>query len=696
MNKLKFLSWFALTVFSATAWAGTQEGPWSYFDYRTGKYDKTNSSYYARSYEDLNRQWWDEPSQWGDADGIGLTVEGKSGSKEKQCTYSLYHATVNVESFSRQRLNWTFKLGAGKRKHNSITSLYGGFTSLSVMVNTKVDCTENYSDGAGSTYRLGNPFKHTTEGKAYSGEATKTFYFDNSTGTTAAFKDNYLLLVHVITSGDNGKSDLHEWGAFKHVSMTWGYDYYKHITFNGNGATSGSMGKQTIENSGNLNANAFSRTGYTYDGWATSATGGKVYNNQASIAATSGDKGNVTLYAHWNANKYTVSFNQQSGTGGSGNITATYDANMPTVSVPTRTGYTFQGYFDAASGGTRYYNANGTSARTWNKASNATLYAQWTANTYTVNFNKQSGTGGSNSVTATYNANMPSATMPTRTGYTFNGYFDAASGGNQYYKANGTSARTWNKTANTTLYAQWTANQYTVTFDKQNGTGGSANVSATFDAAMPAATMPTRTGYTFQGYYDAQTGGNQYYKADGSSAKNWDKTANTTLYARWDAITYTITYDYAKGEGNNPATYNPDMATFQLAAPTRLGYTFLGWTGSNGDVPQPIVTIPTGSVGDKNYVAHWAIDPNTPVVYKDSLDNTAAQETVAFNRPEAPEVAGFTFVRWDVVEGPLSEGIKLQAVYAENQPSGAPKRQVGKFTLIRKGDKNEYILQTAK
>ena len=139
------------------------------------------------------------------------------------------------------------------------------------------------------------------------------------------------------------------------------------------------------------------------------------------------------------------------------------------------------------------------------------------------------------------------------------------------------------------------------------------------------------------------------------------------------------------------------MATFQLAAPTRLGYTFIGWTGSNGEVPQPIVQIATGSTGDKNYVAHWAINPSTNVVYLDSLNTIAAQETVAFNRPEAPEVAGFTFVRWDVVEGPLSEGIKLQAIYAENEPSGAPKKQVGKFTLIRKeGAENEYILQTAK
>jgi hypothetical protein len=108
------------------------------------------------------------------------------------------------------------------------------------------------------------------------------------------------------------------------------------------------------------------------------------------------------------------------------------------------------------------------------------------------------------------------------------------------------------------------------------------------------------------------------------------------------------------------------------------------------------VQIAKGSTGNKNYTAHWTLDPSTQVQYLDSLGQPVAQENVAFNRPEAPEVAGFTFVRWDVVEGPLSEGIKLQAIYAENEPSGAPKKQVGKFTLTRKGDTNEYILQTAK
>lgn len=72
-----------------------------------------------------------------------------------------------------------------------------------------------------------------------------------------------------------------------------------------------------------------------------------------------------------------------------------------------------------------------------------TLYAQWTAKTFTVTLNNQGATtAGTASVTATYDSAMPSATMPMRTGYTFNGYYDATSGGTQYYTASGASART--------------------------------------------------------------------------------------------------------------------------------------------------------------------------------------------------------------------------------------------------------------
>ncbi|MBN1324757.1 MAG: InlB B-repeat-containing protein, partial [Alphaproteobacteria bacterium] len=81
--------------------------------------------------------------------------------------------------------------------------------------------------------------------------------------------------------------------------------------------------------------------------------------------------------------------------------------------------------------------------------------------------------------------------------------------------------------------ASCTANTYTVTFDKQSGTGGSNSVIATYDSPMPAATMPTLINNTFSGYYDSTSGGTQYYTSSGVSARIWDKTSNTTLYAQW-------------------------------------------------------------------------------------------------------------------------------------------------------------------
>ena len=112
--------------------------------------------------------------------------------------------------------------------------------------------------------------------------------------------------------------------------------------------------------------------------------------------------------------------------------------------------------------------------------------------------------------------------------------------GNYYYENNASNCRV---TSCNTGYAPnasntaCVANTYTVTLNANNGTGGTPSVTATYNAAMPSATMPTRAGYTFAGYYDtnAATGGTQYYTAAGASARTWDKTAATILYARWSA-----------------------------------------------------------------------------------------------------------------------------------------------------------------
>ena len=162
------------------------------------------------------------------------------------------------------------------------------------------------------------------------------------------------------------------------------------VKFNGNGNTGGSMSNQTgiaYDSETTLTANAFTRTGYTFQGWATSqarADAGTVDRaNSAAHGNLSSTQGaTVNLYAVWQANTYTISFSQ-SGTGyGSGgqtaNKTATYDAAMPTtISLPTAaTGYAFMGYYDVLSPlGTQYYDASGNSAHNWDKTSNTTLYA---------------------------------------------------------------------------------------------------------------------------------------------------------------------------------------------------------------------------------------------------------------------------------------------------------------------------------
>ena len=302
----------------------------------------------------------------------------------------------------------------------------------------------------------------------------------------------------------------------------------------------------------------------------------------------SSDYSGCALSFYGQPNTYAVTLDRQSGNGGTSSVTATYDAAMPSATMPTRTGYTFGGYYTAVNGGgTQYYAATGASARNWDRTSATTLYAKWTVVTSTVTLDSQSGNGGTSSVTATYDAAMPSITVPTRTGYTFGGYYTTANGGGtQYYTATGASARNWDRTSATTLYAKWTAISSTVTLNMQSGSGGSSSVEATYGQAMPSITVPTRTGYAFGGYYAlANGGGVKYYNANGTSARNWDRSSATTLYAQWTAIKSTVALDWQSGSGGAPtvqATYGQAMTT-PIDLPRRTGYTFSGYyTAMNG------------------------------------------------------------------------------------------------------------------
>ena len=273
------------------------------------------------------------------------------------------------------------------------------------------------------------------------------------------------------------------------------------------------------------------RTGYDFVGWYTAPTGG------TKISASTVITGTVTYYAHWTAKKvyYKVTFNANGGTASESTRTVESGKQVGTLPTATRTGYTFAGWYTAKTGGTKI------SASTTVKG-NITYYAQWKGKTYQVTLDNQSATSaGSKSVTATYAKAMPAITVPTKTGYIFGGYFDKKDGaGTQYYKADGTSARTWNKTAAATLYAKWTVRKYSVSLDSQGADKpGTASVSVTYNAALPKITVPTKSGYTFGGYFDQKNGaGTKYYNSNGSGARNWNKASGGMLYAKWTANKY--------------------------------------------------------------------------------------------------------------------------------------------------------------
>ena len=152
------------------------------------------------------------------------------------------------------------------------------------------------------------------------------------------------------------------------------------VTYNDNGATSGTVpGTQTkiagrpvtvAQNSGSL-----TKTGYTFNGWNTKADGsGTSYAAGSSFT----DDTNVTLYAQWKANTYTVTFS--GGTGGSATVTVTYDQTPPSITPPSppTTGFSFKSYNTEKNGsGIDYYDGNGVGVGTWRESNNTTLYAQW-------------------------------------------------------------------------------------------------------------------------------------------------------------------------------------------------------------------------------------------------------------------------------------------------------------------------------
>ncbi len=340
-------------------------------------------------------------------------------------------------------------------------------------------------------------------------------------------------------------------------------------------------------------------------------------DNKTTYFAVSSDSAcSYCTFAYGRPVDRTLTLDGQGGVVETVTINPYYCESMPAISVPTRAGYTFGGYFSAPNGGgTQYYTADGASARNWDSTTVTTLYAKWTKNadpqppaTYSVVFNANGGSGYMAAQTVSRDVGVAlNANQFTRPGHTFAGWALSASGAVAY----GNGAVVWNLAAaggSVTLYAQWIENTtpqppaattYTVTFNANGGSGTMAaqTVSRDVGAALNANRF-SRSGHTFAGWALSASGAVAY----GNGAMVWNLAAAgglVTLYAKWTknaeptptltpqppaVTTYTVVYNANGGSGKMTAqtmTYGR-AAALSANTFTRKDWVFIGWAKSKG------------------------------------------------------------------------------------------------------------------
>lgn len=391
--------------------------------------------------------------------------------------------------------------------------------------------------------------------------------------------------------------------------------------------------------------------------------------------------------------------------GGSGNITTSVvcregvSCDFGSASGLTQTGYTFTGGW-----GTSESCASTTTA--FPAPSASTYYACKTANTYTVSFDANGGTGGQTAtVTATYDSAMPeiNTNAPTLSGYVFAGWFDAKTDGTQYYTAAGKSARSWNIAKDTTLYAQWVVGgMNTVTYNENGGTSvddTECNVQSG-DITLPAI---TRDNHTFDGWYNDETGVKTTVITSGTCVDEMSFTAKWTkcgecikgtgvsscsvnvvnnvcvatstcangyktplcdgLSCSCTPETYVVTYDCGDGSGTAPsddeATYGDEFAPAANTCTPPTGYEFSFWKDGTNQHKAGVEFTWTYTSG-KTLTAEYSVEGARDINYvtgggeiRGSYTVSCNAQTDDFTLPQDVFLKGHKFLGWKDASGNL-------------------------------------------
>ena len=398
--------------------------------------------------------------------------------------------------------------------------------------------------------------------------------------------------------------------------------------------------------------------GYRFDGWYTAPNGGNKYDFNTPLT------NNVTVYAHWIGNGYTVRFTGNGATGGNTPDQAfqyNIGQNLHRNGF-VRDGYTFTGW-KRADNQQAYGDGQWVTNLTTQPNGIVTMVAQWSANEAHIRYNPNPPAGKTAGGNGTPNWDGHTGDTPaiggngwTIDGYTFAGWTTSPDGSGTKY-APGAS---WTANGTLTLYAQWTPGEAGLTYDGNGATGGKTDPQngVTDQKVNVRQNGFTRDGYTFVTW-------NTQADCKGNAVKpnsEWTLRGSSTLYACWAGVAQTLTYHGNGATGGNTAAqsgHTGDELTTNANGFTRDGYTFVRWDtakdGSGtayGEGKNGVSQYTMKPAGNDLY-AIWKANPAS-IVYRNGYPNTTGSTpdttgstgdtvTVSQNGFDRP---GYTFTGW--------------------------------------------------
>ncbi|MDE7300274.1 MAG: InlB B-repeat-containing protein, partial [Lachnospiraceae bacterium] len=375
------------------------------------------------------------------------------------------------------------------------------------------------------------------------------------------------------------------------------------------------------------------REGYTFAGWHDSSTKDSPITSATIVTATA-DK---TIYAHWNGNTYTVQFDAAGGTVPESARSVIYGETYGELPTPEKENYTFTGWYTEPGGqGTKI-----TKSSTVRFTGTQTLYAGYRGKAVALTCNANGGNLSSTGRIVYYGEPFGTLPTPSRSGYVFDGWYTAASGGDRI-----TAESIVRLTTDTELYAHWSMVTYKISFDANGGIASSDSKQVVYGEAYGALPYATRDGYTFLGWYTSTTGTTALSETDIVKTA-----ANKTYYAKWQANQYTVTFAMNGGTASTSSkqvTFGSSYGT--LPTPKRTGYTFAGWYTKDTYGSKRTSTSKVDIAGNHTLYAKWKSEiyvvtfgPNGGTV---AVRDVAVPVGVVYSAFPTPEREGYDFTGW--------------------------------------------------